>query len=405
MRFVLWVFSVFRVLGSSCVAVQHGSNSKAGDRSSFPKAGDTVTMHYVGTLANGRKFDSSRDRGKPFQTEIGTGQVIEGWDQGIPQLSLGETAVLRISAACGYGERGMPPVIPGGSELIFEVELLSINGKVAGSAVNRTLPSCTPSGCGFAMAEATTRIPLCACDASCLGEGSALPCCPAFKDVCEQPRAPQTAVSQRQPKPPATQTAVAQPQPARTSAQKTPEAKPQTPEAKPKTPPPATGLPECEANSCGKAISRDRSAMGKPVCLCSPLCDTMKGTPGVLPCCPKLQEVCLDPWREPSTPQTKSKPDSATVGGTTATAVASVPPTRARVHPPKGKMSAAVCALAATKWEEADCPAKRYGMRNKKCSKVCDAVQPNAALRYWPRTDAGQAACEAAVALCFKTNP
>lgn len=58
----------------------------------FPKPGDTVTIHYVGTLLNGNKFDSSRDRGDPFVTQIGVGRVIKGWDEGVPQLSLGEKA-------------------------------------------------------------------------------------------------------------------------------------------------------------------------------------------------------------------------------------------------------------------------------------------------------------------------
>lgn len=65
-----------------------------GDGQNFPKAGDTVTIHYVGTLANGSQFDSSRDRGTPFSTRIGVGRVIKGWDEGVPQLSVGEKANL-----------------------------------------------------------------------------------------------------------------------------------------------------------------------------------------------------------------------------------------------------------------------------------------------------------------------
>lgn len=101
-----------------------------GDGQNFPKAGDTVSMHYTGTLAsNGQKFDSSRDRGQPFQTRIGVGQVIQGWDQGVPQLSLGERAKLIIPANEGYGARGAGGVIPPNADLIFDVELLAINGK------------------------------------------------------------------------------------------------------------------------------------------------------------------------------------------------------------------------------------------------------------------------------------
>jgi FK506-binding protein 1 len=66
-----------------------------GDGKTYPKAGDTVTMHYHGTLAsNGNKFDSSYDRGTPFETKIGVGRVIKGWDEGVPQLSLGQKAKL-----------------------------------------------------------------------------------------------------------------------------------------------------------------------------------------------------------------------------------------------------------------------------------------------------------------------
>ncbi|WFD29830.1 peptidylprolyl isomerase [Malassezia sp. CBS 17886] len=102
----------------------------AGDGQTFPKPGDTVDMHYVGTLAsNGNKFDSSRDRNEPFRTRIGVGQVIKGWDEGVPQLSLGQKANLVCSPDYAYGARGFPPVIPPNSTLNFEVELLAINGK------------------------------------------------------------------------------------------------------------------------------------------------------------------------------------------------------------------------------------------------------------------------------------
>lgn len=84
-------------------------------------------MHYVGTLESGKKFDSSRDRGRPFQTKIGVGQVIRGWDEGVPQLSLGEKGLLTITGDYAYGERGFPGLIPPNATLIFEVELLKIN--------------------------------------------------------------------------------------------------------------------------------------------------------------------------------------------------------------------------------------------------------------------------------------
>lgn len=85
-------------------------------------------MHYVGTLLDsGAKFDSSRDRGQPFETRIGVGQVIKGWDEGVPQLSLGQKARLICTPDYAYGARGFPPVIPANSSLVFEVELLNFS--------------------------------------------------------------------------------------------------------------------------------------------------------------------------------------------------------------------------------------------------------------------------------------
>jgi FK506-binding protein 1 len=92
-----------------------------GDGIHYPKRGDTVTMHYVGTLESGKKFDSSRDRGRPFQTKIGVGQVIKGWDEGVPQLSIGEKAVLTITGDYAYGERGFPGLIPPNATLIVSI--------------------------------------------------------------------------------------------------------------------------------------------------------------------------------------------------------------------------------------------------------------------------------------------
>lgn len=84
-------------------------------------------MHYDGTLESGKKFDSSRDRGTPFQCTIGRGQVIRGWDEGVPTMSLGEKAKLTITGDYAYGPRGYPGLIPPNATLIFEVELLKIN--------------------------------------------------------------------------------------------------------------------------------------------------------------------------------------------------------------------------------------------------------------------------------------
>ncbi|MDY7232290.1 FKBP-type peptidyl-prolyl cis-trans isomerase [Hyalangium rubrum] len=90
------------------------------------KAGKTVTVHYVGTLTNGSKFDSSRDRRQGFSFELGAGEVIQGWDQGVAGMKVGGLRKLTIPPELGYGARGFPPVIPPNSTLIFEVELLDV---------------------------------------------------------------------------------------------------------------------------------------------------------------------------------------------------------------------------------------------------------------------------------------
>jgi len=98
--------------------------TKPGDGVTFPKRGQTVVVHYTGTLTNGKKFDSSRDRGDPFKFKIGEGQVIRGWDEGVAQLSVGQRATLTCSPDYAYGERGHPGVIPPNATLIFDVELI-----------------------------------------------------------------------------------------------------------------------------------------------------------------------------------------------------------------------------------------------------------------------------------------
>lgn len=89
------------------------------------KSGDQVLMHYTGTLADGSKFDSSVDRGRPFPVTLGMGGVIPGWDEGIPGMKVGEKRKLIIPPKLAYGERGQGK-IPPGATLTFEVELISI---------------------------------------------------------------------------------------------------------------------------------------------------------------------------------------------------------------------------------------------------------------------------------------
>ncbi len=89
-------------------------------------SGKRVTVHYVGTLTSGSKFDSSRDRGQGFTFKLGVGQVISGWDQGVAGMKVGGVRKLTIPPELGYGARGFPPVIPENSTLLFEVELLSV---------------------------------------------------------------------------------------------------------------------------------------------------------------------------------------------------------------------------------------------------------------------------------------
>jgi FKBP-type peptidyl-prolyl cis-trans isomerase len=90
------------------------------------EAGDMISIHYTGTLENGSKFDSSVDRGTPFECTIGVGQLIQGWDIGIVGMAEGGKRTLVIPSELGYGQRGAGAKIPGGATLVFEVELLKV---------------------------------------------------------------------------------------------------------------------------------------------------------------------------------------------------------------------------------------------------------------------------------------
>lgn len=139
---LLYFFLSFPSLGEPKNTPQPSQGSFVNDKESSPSAelkiedlvvgngqevkkGDTVVMNYLGTLTNGTKFDSSYDRNQPFTTQIGVGQVIKGWDEGVPGMKVGGKRKLTIPPSMAYGSQQVGS-IPPNSTLIFEVELLSI---------------------------------------------------------------------------------------------------------------------------------------------------------------------------------------------------------------------------------------------------------------------------------------
>eukprot|EP00455_Lapot_gusevi_P031488 TRINITY_DN3415_c0_g1_i1.p1 TRINITY_DN3415_c0_g1~~TRINITY_DN3415_c0_g1_i1.p1 ORF type:complete len:171 (+),score=42.60 TRINITY_DN3415_c0_g1_i1:69-581(+) len=107
-------------LGFTKVILQEGTGANPTNRSN-------VRVHYVGTLPNGKKFDSSRDRDQPFEFQLGIGCVIRGWDEGVATMKVGERSQFVIHHNAAYGERGYPPSIPPRTPLIFDVELLDFS--------------------------------------------------------------------------------------------------------------------------------------------------------------------------------------------------------------------------------------------------------------------------------------
>lgn len=90
-----------------------------------PQPGQSVSVHYLGTLQNGTKFDSSYDRGAPMDYKIGVQPMIKGWDEGVSTMKVGGKRRLIVPPSLGYGPSGRPPKIPPNSTLVFEIELLS----------------------------------------------------------------------------------------------------------------------------------------------------------------------------------------------------------------------------------------------------------------------------------------
>ncbi len=119
--------------------------------------GDAVKVHYVGTLTDGKEFDSSRPRGEPFTFDLGKGRVIKGWDQGVVGMRVGGKRRLTIPPSLGYGERGMPPKIPALATLVFDVELLDVT---KGPAAPSDRPSNgDPLQGDFSLTEALKAVP------------------------------------------------------------------------------------------------------------------------------------------------------------------------------------------------------------------------------------------------------
>ena len=104
--------------GLQYIEVQPGTGDEA-------TAGQTVAVHYTGWSTDGKKFDSSRDRGQPFKFGLGAGQVIKGWDEGVAGMKVGGRRRLIIPSSLGYGDRGVGP-IPAGATLVFAVELVGV---------------------------------------------------------------------------------------------------------------------------------------------------------------------------------------------------------------------------------------------------------------------------------------
>lgn len=125
---------------------QKGNGAKA-------SAGAKVSVHYTGTLTDGKKFDSSKDRNQPISFTLGQGQVIKGWDEGIALLQVGDKAIFTIPPTLGYGANGAGGVIPPNATLIFEVELVDVKEPIKPWDVKSTDTITTASGLQYIIVE------------------------------------------------------------------------------------------------------------------------------------------------------------------------------------------------------------------------------------------------------------
>nr|ADD24479.1 FK506-binding protein 14 [Lepeophtheirus salmonis] len=131
--FLFALASSYLLLSSSAVEVEERESGlkieiheKPEECNKMAKNGDMLSMHYTGTLEDGTTFDSSRDRNEPFSSQIGVGQVIQGWEEGVLGMCVGEKRKLIVPSEMGYGEKGAGDVIPGGATLHFDIELIDI---------------------------------------------------------------------------------------------------------------------------------------------------------------------------------------------------------------------------------------------------------------------------------------
>lgn len=130
MNFLFIIFVSFTICLASELKIENVLSNEC-EESRRTKSGDTVQMHYTGTLDDGTKFDSSLDRGQPFSFQLGVGQVIKGWDEGLVGMCQGDKRKLTIPPHMAYGDNGAGDVIPPGATLHFDVELIG-----AGEAPN-----------------------------------------------------------------------------------------------------------------------------------------------------------------------------------------------------------------------------------------------------------------------------